>query len=268
MRLFQVSGVPARLLAPLLSLALVLPAVMVMGVVVAPPAAADAALSITKEAPREALVGEDVTYTLTVSNPGDQPLYNLSFRDVLPEAMTYVASSTPSSLGEPQLIPVTPAPGQRQTLIWSNLADLQPTSSFTLTFAARPDAVLLPVGSAVTNAAQAFGSTEPRILPRFDSCRGADREPRCRHPGGQRRSADDVHGDRGAQVRAQPGGRAPAGGARPEHDLHPGDREQRGLPHHGRHGRGLPPGVPGVPALRRGGQLAGRHRGVHRSARP
>ena len=102
MHAFQVPGVPARLLSSLLSLALVLPAVLVMGVVVAPPAAAAAQLTLAKQAPASVLAGEEVTYTLTARNPGDAPLYNVSFRDVLPEvSASSRGARTPGSSANP-----------------------------------------------------------------------------------------------------------------------------------------------------------------------
>ena len=167
MRVFQFQGVPGRLLSSLLAVALVLPAVMVMGVVGAPPAAAAAGLTLTKSAPASALVGTDVTYTLTVTNPGADPLYNVSFRDLLPVGMTYKSGSSGAVAGEPT-VTVTGTPA-RQVLVWPNVADLQPNSTVTFTFTATPDASKLPVGASVTNDAQAYGNTDPRTVPKFDA---------------------------------------------------------------------------------------------------
>jgi uncharacterized repeat protein (TIGR01451 family) len=166
-RVLQFQGVPGRLLSSLLSVALVLPAVMVLGAVAAPPAAAAAGLTLTKSAPASALVGTDVTYTLTVTNPGTDPLYNVSFRDLLPVGMTYKSGSSGSVAGEPT-VSVTGAP-PRQVLAWSNVADLQPASTVTFTFTATPDAAKLPVGASVTNDAQSYGNTDPRTVPKFDA---------------------------------------------------------------------------------------------------
>ena len=171
MRVFQFQGVPGRLLSSLVAVALVLPAVMVVGVVAAPPAAAAAGLTLTKSAPESALVGTDVTYTLTVTNTGvagDPPLYNISFRDVLPVGMTYASTST-AAAGEPKIATNGTAPNQSQTVIWSNVADVQPGSSFTLTFKAAADATRLPVGETVNNNGEAYGGTDPRAVPKFDA---------------------------------------------------------------------------------------------------
>ncbi len=162
---------PSRPLSVLVSWALLLPMLVVGGVTfgAAGPAAAAAELVVTKSAPRQALVGDPVTFEITARNPGDAPFYNLSLRDVLPTGLTYESTAT-AAAGEPQAIPAAPVPaGQQQTLIWSNVADLQPNSSFTLVFTVTPDATVLPVGAAVTNVGQAFASAQPRVVPRFDA---------------------------------------------------------------------------------------------------
>ena len=51
------AGAPGRMLSSLLSVALVLPGVMVLGVVAAPPAAAAAQLTLTKTSPATVLAG-------------------------------------------------------------------------------------------------------------------------------------------------------------------------------------------------------------------
>jgi uncharacterized repeat protein (TIGR01451 family) len=76
------------------------------------------------------LVGEPVTYTLTVTNPADAvPAFNLSLRDVLPAGMTYVpGSTTPADVGDPTLIADQPSLGQ-STQIWNNVVDPPPNGS-------------------------------------------------------------------------------------------------------------------------------------------
>ncbi|BDZ41120.1 hypothetical protein GCM10025865_04190 [Paraoerskovia sediminicola] len=108
----------------------------------AQPASADAELSLTKSSPSSVLAGEPVTFTLTATNPGDQPEFNLSFRDELPVGVTYVpGSSSPAGAGEPTIVTnsVEDPPGSgefvdQQTLIWKNVADLQPGDSTTISF--------------------------------------------------------------------------------------------------------------------------------------
>ncbi len=48
-------------------------------------------LSISKIAPSVATAGDRITYTLTVSNSGSMPAYNLEITDVVPEYATYVS---------------------------------------------------------------------------------------------------------------------------------------------------------------------------------
>ena len=133
-------------------------------------AAAGPAISVAKSAPGSVLVGDTIGYTLTAtnpsSNPGAVPDYNVTFRDVLPVGVTYVAgSTTPSALGDPTIITNAGA----QTLIWSNVADVQVDSSFALGFSAKPAAATFPVGSVVTNTGYAYASTDPRTVPSFDA---------------------------------------------------------------------------------------------------
>ena len=135
------------------------------------PAAADGTpdISLSKSAPGSVLVGEPVTYTLTVSNPaGAVPAFNLSLRDVLPVGMTYVpGSTTPADVGDPTLIADQPTLRQ-STLIWSNVADPPPNGSYTLTFQALPDPATYPVGATVTNTADAYVNSDARNVPQFN----------------------------------------------------------------------------------------------------
>lgn len=135
------------------------------------PAAADGTpdISLSKSAPGSVLVGEPVTYTLTVSNPaGAVPAFNLSLRDVLPVGMTYVpGSTTPADVGDPTLIADQPTLRQ-STLIWSNVADPPPNGSYTLSFQALPDPASYPVGATVTNTADAYVNSNARNVPAFN----------------------------------------------------------------------------------------------------
>ncbi len=141
-----------------------------------PLASADTTTQITKEAPGDVLVGEPVRFTIDVAAPADNdtPLFNGTLRDVLPVGMTYVGGSTePATVGDPQVVTneVEIAPGQtrpQQTLLWVNIGDLQPASSFSLSFQAQPVAEDFPVGSSFTNQAEGYSSTNPRRVPRFD----------------------------------------------------------------------------------------------------
>ena len=181
MRVFQFQGVPGRLLSSLLSVALVLPGAMVLGVVAAPPAAADPlpVIQITKAGPAQILVGDTATYTLTATNPPvtttnpvQVPQYNLSFRDVLPPGVVYVGPTTPSSAGQPDVFPETLDPDDPdafQTLVWSNIADLQINSSAEISFVVRAEKDPLPVSSTFTNQADAYTNSDARYVPKFDT---------------------------------------------------------------------------------------------------
>jgi uncharacterized repeat protein (TIGR01451 family) len=133
----------------------------------APASAAGPAITVTGQAPATVLAGKPVTFTLTAANPaanpGAQPEYNTSFRDVLPVGLTYQpGSTTPADLGEPTVL-TDPGTGQ-QTVIWSDVFDLATGSSASLSFSATTS---LPVGSTLYNVANAYASTAPRYVAHF-----------------------------------------------------------------------------------------------------
>jgi hypothetical protein len=135
----------------------------------APASAATPAITVAKQAPGSVLAGKPVTFTLTAANPsanpGAQPEYNTSFRDVLPVGASYrVGSTTPADAGEPTVL--TNGAGQ-QTLIWADAFDLQKGSSAGLSFSLDLDGAVFPVGSSLFNTAGAYASTAPRYVPHF-----------------------------------------------------------------------------------------------------
>jgi uncharacterized repeat protein (TIGR01451 family) len=135
------------------------------------PAAADplpASITLDKKAPGSVLLGDPIPYTLTAGNPaGNAPLYNVSFSDILPAGFEYVGPTDPVSAGEPTATPIS---GGRTLLIWNNVTDLQPASSFTLKFSAKPKTpiptTIIPVER---NTAYLAGSTNERKVPKFNS---------------------------------------------------------------------------------------------------
>lgn len=129
--------------------------------------AAGPAITVAGQAPATVLAGAPVRFTLTAANPaanaGAQPEYNTSFRDVLPVGLTYQpGSTTPADLGEPTVL-TDPVTGQ-QTVIWSDVVDMAPGATASLSFST---ATSLPVGSTLYNVATAYASTAPRYVPRF-----------------------------------------------------------------------------------------------------
>lgn len=140
-------------------------------------------LSLVKSGPGDVLAGDPVSFTFTASNAGPGPVYNASFRDVLPLGVTYAGPTTPAppeGPGEPTLLtnPVESPAGSgnfvdQQTLIWSNVADIQATDSISLSFLVDLNETPTPglpayvVGSTVTNTAEVFGSSDARIVPTF-----------------------------------------------------------------------------------------------------
>ena len=136
------------------------------------PSAAGAAgvpdISLSKSTGGSVLLGGTSGVTLSASNPNGQPAgFNLSFRDVLPAGVSYVPGSSPASVGEPRVINNAPAAGQT-TLIWSNVADLTPNSTFSFTFQVTNDSAQFDIGDTYTNNAGAYLNCDPRYVPRFD----------------------------------------------------------------------------------------------------
>lgn len=135
------------------------------------------AISLSKSAPADVLYAEPIPITLTASQqsapPGDPEWgFNLTYRDVLPPGVSYKAGSAPVA---PQEIADAPAPGWT-TLIFSNVADLAPGSSHTLTYEVDYTTTDYAVGDLVATgsagppaAAAAYVNCNPRWLPRFDS---------------------------------------------------------------------------------------------------
>jgi uncharacterized repeat protein (TIGR01451 family)/fimbrial isopeptide formation D2 family protein len=128
-------------------------------------------LGLSVTSPKSVLFGAKATITLEASNPTGEPYgYNLSYRAVLPEGVSYVAKSTKIGTGgmppEPTVIANQPATG-KTTLIWSNVGDLSPASHSTLSFEVTPSQVTYPVASEFTVPAEAFVAEAPRYLPKF-----------------------------------------------------------------------------------------------------
>jgi large repetitive protein len=162
-------------------LAISLSSVLMMGVLVvvevgaavvsAPPASAAAPpIQVSKSGPTSTLEGSPVRYTLSASNPaagaGGVVQFNVSFRDVLPAGVTYVAGSTlPADAGEPTV--VTDPDTGAQTLIWSNAFDLPPGSSDSISFEVVADPAVWPVQSTFTDTATGYSSTEAHVVPGF-----------------------------------------------------------------------------------------------------
>ncbi len=131
-------------------------------------------VTMSETAPPSVLYGSPATVTLTATNPAGEPAgYNASFEDVLPAGVSYVAgSTTPATVGDPTILADQPAPG-RTTLIWSNLFDLQPSASTSITFqlqgAVEPTADALYPGTTYTDTPSVYVNSNPRTVPTFDA---------------------------------------------------------------------------------------------------
>lgn len=126
-------------------------------------------VSLDKSTSGTVLWGETSTVTLTASNPAGQPTgYNLSARDVLPPGVSYVPGSASPAVGDPQQIADAPGPGQT-TLIWTNLADLTPNSTLSLSYQVTHDTGAYGVGDTYDNTAGIYINCNPAYVPEFDA---------------------------------------------------------------------------------------------------
>ena len=169
--------------------------------VVASPAAQAAApptIGLGKTGPASVLAGSPVPFTLTATNPASAgsavPQYNVSFQDVLPPGVTYKpGTTTPADVGDPTVFTaqvIFPAGSStlvpQQTLVWSNVADLPIGGNVAIGYQVVPPSTLYPVGSTLTNMAQDFASTNPRLVPKFDRVTGAPKPNAATTAGPQR----------------------------------------------------------------------------------
>lgn len=141
-------------------------------------------LALDKIVAPTSLAGRDIDFELVTTNSGNAVEYNVSLSDLLPQDTAYVPGSTsPASAGEPATS-VDPATG-RQVLVWSNVRDLQPGESFSVTFRVSVDEPDTVVGLDLVNTAYAAAQTDPRFVPDF----GPDGSP---VPGSFSESATDT----------------------------------------------------------------------------
>ncbi len=136
-------------------------------------AAAASGVTLAASASPTVLFGTPSSITLTATNGGATPVYNLSLRDVLPVGVSYVSgSSAPAILGEPTVIANQPTLGAT-TLVWPNISDIEPGSTTALTFSVQAESGtnaaadnLLP-GNTYADDPSAYVSTDPRYAPAF-----------------------------------------------------------------------------------------------------
>ncbi|MCU0306936.1 MAG: hypothetical protein MUE51_04045, partial [Thermoleophilia bacterium] len=151
------------LLPPVLALLLLALPALVPGHA---PAAGTPDIGLTVDAPGEVLYGTTMPVTLRVSSPvGQPPGYNLSARVVLPAGVSFAGATAPAPA--PRVLQNAPGAGQT-TLIWDNLADLSPGSSFGVGFRVAHDPAIFAPGDTLTLDAGVFIQTDPRTVPKFD----------------------------------------------------------------------------------------------------
>lgn len=133
------------------------------------PVGADAAgepnISLVKEAPAHALLGTKQRVTLRAHNPvGEERGYNLTFRDVLPAGVEYVAGSASVA---PRILTNAPTAG-KTTLLFENVADLSANSNYALTYEVEPKPAAFTVNDFYENEAGDYVSVLPRFKPKFN----------------------------------------------------------------------------------------------------
>lgn len=155
--------------------ALLVAAGLVVGAVVAPASAAGV-LELSATVDENVLAGESANVKLTAKNTASNgnDLYNASFWYQLAPGVSYVAGSTSGGVGlpEPRTITVqagpTPDPAvDYVVLVWDNVSDLVAQASSNLEFKIKPDVTRYPVGSQFAGVAQAYASSDERVIPKF-----------------------------------------------------------------------------------------------------
>ncbi|HYO78524.1 MAG TPA: DUF11 domain-containing protein, partial [Thermoanaerobaculia bacterium] len=93
-------------------------------------AAQEADLTAVKSGPSEAAPGDDVPYSVTITNLGPNPAVNVTIVDNVPAGMTFVSAT---QTGGPAAVCTTPDPGDSGT-ITCTVAELAPAASLDFTF--------------------------------------------------------------------------------------------------------------------------------------
>ncbi|MDQ2631023.1 MAG: hypothetical protein M3Y75_08630, partial [Actinomycetota bacterium] len=110
------------------------------------------------------LYGDPVHVQVTAHNPNGQPYgYNLSFRVVLPEGVTYAGGGSVA----PKQLADAPNPGER-TLIFENVSDLSPGSTEELDFNLEYSDLIYDAGDSFPVVVQAFVNEDARYIPKFN----------------------------------------------------------------------------------------------------
>jgi uncharacterized repeat protein (TIGR01451 family) len=125
--------------------------------------AADEALTVATTGDATVLVGSPIGYTLTATNGGGTPLYNLSLRAELPVGVSYEPGSTsvPKGLPDPTIATLGTAPNTHQVLVWTNVSDLPAGADQALSFRVTVDPTVYPVGSTVSSIGSAYAQSDP-----------------------------------------------------------------------------------------------------------
>ena len=247
------------LLGAVAALALLVPAVA--------SAAGEPNISLEKIAPEQALIGTQQSVTLLAKNPAGQPRgYNLTFRDVLPEGVTYVPGSASVS---PRILEDAPAEGET-TLLFENVADLSADSEYALSYKVEPSTTIFKITGEPHLRKPRRRLRQPQTAEKTDGER--ERRNRLRLQG-QRRGQRENRTDRGRnrKGRAEPGGGDPPRRPRTPDRLHADGPQQPRRPDQQPRSRRLAAGRARVPRLRHRRQhdehedeprLGGRVRGV------
>jgi uncharacterized repeat protein (TIGR01451 family)/fimbrial isopeptide formation D2 family protein len=111
------------------------------------------------------LYGDPVHVAVSATNPKTEPYgYNLSFRAVLPEGVSY-AGGAPVA---PQEIADAPNDGET-TLIFENVSDLSPGATKEFSFDLQYSQTTFDAGDSFPVKVQAFVNEDPRYIPKFNA---------------------------------------------------------------------------------------------------
>ena len=124
------------------------------------------------------LPGAAAVVNVIGTNSGNTAGFNLGVSAVLPAGVSYVpGSARPGTLlGDPVAYPdlTNPDPATRNTtLVWTNVADLQPSETLKFSFSVVASTTTFPVGSHFAVSTELYTNSDPRYAPKFDAATNA-----------------------------------------------------------------------------------------------
>ncbi|MFT4029987.1 MAG: DUF11 domain-containing protein [Protaetiibacter sp.] len=132
------------------------------------------------------LAGEDVVFSVSLTNTDDADGYNIAFAVLIPNGVTFVSSGmgTPTIYASGATLPnssvddsdLETVPDGYQLWVFEDVADLPSGATYSSTITVRPDAEEFPVGSTLEAELTGYVSSDSALLPVFDGSTGVSGE--------------------------------------------------------------------------------------------